>query len=87
METTAVPLLFQLGVVGVVLAWLMFRVEKRMERVELALDRLTRTQLLTLLARPDVEETVKSQVRSILAEMNVGPAGDFAAVVTAQKPL
>lgn len=86
MEPAALPVLYQLGVTGVVLAWFMFRVEKRMDRVELALDRLTRTQLLTLLARPDVEDAIKTQVRTILAEMNVGPAADLASVVAAQKP-
>lgn len=65
--------LLQAGVAGVVLAWFMLRAERRIDRVESALDRLTRAQMLTLIARADVEEMVKEQARAVLAELTVTP--------------
>jgi hypothetical protein len=63
------------GVAGVVLGWFMLRSDGRMDRVERALDRLTRAQMLTLLSRPEVEETVKVQARAVLNEM--APASPY----------
>lgn len=74
------------GVAGVVLLWFMTRSEKRLDRLEQALDRLARAQMLTLLARPDVEEVIKAQVRAILAEMGAGQPSDLASVISAQRP-
>lgn len=65
--------LLNAGVAGVVAAWFMFRAESRMKLIEAALDRLTRSQLLTLLARPDVDEPVKAEARRIYSE-TAGPA-------------
>jgi hypothetical protein len=88
MEAALSPtLMAQFGIAGVVLAWFMFRVERRMDDMRQALDRLTRAQMLTLLARPDVDEAIKSQVRSIMTEMAGGAPTDLASVISAQKPV
>ena len=86
---TLEAILLQAGVAGAVLAWFMLRAEKRFDmyedrilRVEHALDRLTRAQMLTLLARSDVDEPIKDQARAVLAELSVAPGyhGDAPAV-------
>lgn len=81
MESVALQVLVQAGVPGVVLGWFMWRSEVRMDRLERALDRMSRTQLLALLGRPDVEPAVKEQARAILAEMPpAAPVQQFAGV-------
>ena len=73
--------LLNLGAVGAVLAWVLWRLEPRLERsdqamaarferIEQALDRLTRAQLLMLISQPAVEEPVRQQAHQILEEMN-----------------
>jgi uncharacterized membrane-anchored protein YjiN (DUF445 family) len=86
MDPVIAQMLASAGVAGAVLAWFMTRTEKRLDRLEQALDRLARAQMLTLLARPDVEDAIKSQVRTILAEMNVGQPADLASMLSAQRP-
>lgn len=72
--------LIQYGVLGVVLAWLMWRVETRLDSIReqtrlsssdvtKSIDRLTRTQLLALVDRPGGDALVKEQARQILADM------------------
>lgn len=67
-----VGILLNAGVAGGMLLWFMSRAENRLERAERALDRLTRAQMLTLIARPDVEEPIKQHARLILSEMSPG---------------
>lgn len=62
--------LLNFGAVGMVLAWILVQSNPRLDRIERGLDRLTRAQMLTLLARPDTEEPVKEQVRAVLDELN-----------------
>jgi len=61
--------LLQLGGIGSVLAWMLYRSDLRMERMERALDRLTRAQMLMLISREDVDPPIKAQARAILQEM------------------
>lgn len=65
---TLSPLL-QVGAIGAVLAWMLVKTDARIERVERALDRLTRAQLLTLVSRNDVDEHVKQQAGEMLKDL------------------
>jgi len=58
------------GVAGVVLAWVLWRTDRRLERIERALDRVARAQLLALVVRPDVPEHVRAQANACLQEAN-----------------
>ena len=64
--------LLNFGAIGCVLAWMLWRSDSRQERIERALDRLTRGQMLTLISRPDVDDHVKQQARAILRELSPG---------------
>lgn len=63
----AAPLL-NVGAIGVVLAWLMWRVEPRMKANEAATDRNTRATLLLLIEIPAIAEAVKEQAQNLVAE-------------------
>lgn len=62
--------LLNFGAIGSVLAWMLWRSDARMGSIERALDRLTRAQMLTLIARPDVDDHVKRQARAVLRELS-----------------
>lgn len=68
--------LLNFGAIGSVLAWMLWRSDARQEKIERALDRLTRAQMLTLLARTDVDDHIKVQAKSLLRELNPGSQGD-----------
>ncbi len=78
MEGAVWGVLVQAGVPGIILGWFMWRAEVRLDRLTAALDRMNRTQLLHLMARPDVEEPVKKQAREILGECGPMPARQMA---------
>lgn len=61
--------LIQLGAMGIVLGWLMYRVESRLDRGERAMDRLSRALLLDLVSRSDTTEALKAQARVVLGEI------------------
>lgn len=61
--------LLNVGAVGAVLVWVLWRIEPRLDRVELSMNRLARAQMLTLIARPDVDDLVREQARDLLREM------------------
>lgn len=69
METALLQAIAPAGVAGVVLFWFMLRAESRLDRLERAIDRLSRTQLLALLDDERTSEQVRRQARAILAEM------------------
>lgn len=69
MESVALQVLVQAGVPGILLWWFMTRTERRLDSLERSIDRLSRTQLLALLADASVGEPIKMQARAILAEM------------------
>jgi hypothetical protein len=56
------------GVAGV-LAWFLWQIGPRLERVERAIDKLTRAQLLTVLGLPNSPEHVKKTVQRELDEL------------------
>lgn len=60
------------GVAGSVLTWFLWRAERRLERIERALDRLARAQMLALVSRADVAEPVRHYAESILHESHEG---------------
>lgn len=64
--------LLNFGAIGFVLAWMLWRSDARLNQIERALDRLTRAQMLTLIARPDVDDHVKRQATAILCELAPG---------------
>lgn len=63
-------LLANFGAIGVVLAWVLWRIEPQLRQLERAVDRLTRAQMLTLLALPEVEEPIKRQAQTVLRELD-----------------
>lgn len=67
--TTLLAALINYGALGTVLAWHLWRTDRRLDRLERALERWARVQLLTVLAQHDVEATVREQVRHMLAEL------------------
>lgn len=62
--------LYNLGAIGVVLGWLMWRVEPRMKSMEAAQDRATRANMLMLIAIPQVADGVKEQAQGISKEID-----------------
>jgi hypothetical protein len=67
--------LINLGAVGAVLAWFLFRSESRMERLESAVDRMTRAMMLELASRPDVSPAIKRQAAEIVEEIDLKREG------------
>lgn len=68
MEEFLKPLLTNAGVAGIILAWHLLVVGKRMSMVEEALNRLTRSNLLRLVASPGISPEVKAEVAGLLEE-------------------
>lgn len=61
--------LLNLGTGGVVLAWMMFRFERRVEGVERALNAHARAMLIEVLTRRDVPPNVALEVRELLDDL------------------
>lgn len=61
--------LLNLGAIGAVLAWFLIQLIPRLERIERALDRLTRAQMLTLISRKDAPPEVKALARDLVGEV------------------
>lgn len=62
--------LANMGGIGVMLIWFMFRHEPRMKAVEAAMDRSSRTDLLRLIASPHVAPEVKDEATAIMKEID-----------------
>lgn len=62
--------LANMGGIGVMLIWFMFRHEPRMKAVEAAIDRSSRTDLLRLIASPHVSPDVKDEATAIMREID-----------------
>lgn len=71
--------LLNLGAIGAVLAWFLVNLSPRLDRIERAIDRLTRAQMLTLLSRPDVPEGVKTLANDLVHELDRSKASQEAA--------
>ena len=68
MSIDLAPLL-NVGAVGVILAWHLFRTESRLDRMERAIDRMVRAQMIEVAAGLQVPEPVREQARAVLSEM------------------
>lgn len=62
--------LLQLGAVGAILAFFLIQTNPRLERVERALDFLSRTMLLDIVSRENIAEVNRRQAQSMLKQMN-----------------
>jgi hypothetical protein len=62
--------LLQLGAVGAILAFFLVQTNPRLERVERALDFLSRTMLLDIVSRENIPEVNRRQAQSMLKQMN-----------------
>lgn len=69
MPVDLTPLL-QVGAVGAILGWILVQTNPRLERVERALDFLSRTMLLDIVSRDGVPEVNKRQAQSMLRKLN-----------------
>lgn len=69
MPVDLTPLL-QLGAVGAILAFFLLQTNPRLERVERALDFLSRTMLLDIVSRENIPDVNKRQADSMLRQMN-----------------
>lgn len=61
--------LLNIGAVGFVLAWFMFRMEPRMRALEQAVDRNTKANLVLLLNSSESNPNVKTVAKTILQEI------------------
>src|SRR5262245_26435325 len=66
--------LLRYGVVGAVLAYVLWRIEPRLDRIDRGLAILARAQMLTLLSRRDIPEPMKDQARQVLRDIGMPEA-------------
>lgn len=72
MDGTAivVALIGLLGtVLGSVLAWMMGRIDRRIDRVDRSLERFSKAMLLEIVSRPGVALSVTREADALLADM------------------
>lgn len=69
MVPTELTPLLNVGSVGLVLAWFMFKAEPRLDAIEQAIDRNTRSNMLVIMALEHVSEPIKHQAQSMLEEI------------------
>lgn len=67
MPVDLTPIL-QTGATGAFLVWLMYQVLPRLDRIERALDFLSRVQLLDIVSRDGVPDVNKRQAESMLRQ-------------------
>lgn len=60
----------QFGVLGIVLYWFMFRLEKRMDRHSATIDDLTRSITLEILCRSNITTEIRGKADEILDRVN-----------------
>lgn len=63
--------LINLGAVGCVLAWFMFKAEPRLKGLEESIDRNTRALLLAIISIEGLSPGVKDQVNTLLKEVEL----------------
>jgi hypothetical protein len=61
--------LLNLGAIGAVLAWFLINLNPRMERLERAINRLTRAQMLSVMSRRDTPKEVKQLASDLVREL------------------
>lgn len=79
-ESTVLAQLFQVGVAGVMLAWFMYRVERKLDAFARATDRSTRAMLLLVLNLPSARETSKRAARRMIREIPTTSNAEWEAV-------
>jgi hypothetical protein len=62
--------LFNVGAIGAILAWFMFRSEPRQLAMEEAIDRNTRARMVFVMAQDHVGPAAKQQAQALLEEIN-----------------
>ncbi len=72
MEGAILPALLNVGAIGGITVWLLTRMDRKLDRMERALNRLCRTQLIEILSRPTTSETVREQATAVLKEIDNG---------------
>lgn len=60
----------QLGAVGAVLAWFLLQTNPRLERMERAIDLLSKAILLDLIGRPETQPNVRAQAEEMVRTIN-----------------
>ena len=55
--------------VGLILAFILFRLEPRLREIEASINRINRSLLIALVALPQAKESEKEQARNILKEI------------------
>lgn len=61
--------LTQFGVLGVVLAWFMFRTEARLKAIERTIDLLSNSILLKIISDEYINQATKERAKSLIAEI------------------
>lgn len=61
--------LINLGAVGCVLAWFMFRTEPRLRRMEQAIDRSSRALMIVTMSIRRLAPEIKEQAESLISEL------------------
>lgn len=61
--------LINLGAIGCVLGWFLIKLEPRLRRMEQAIDRSSRAQLMLLIGIRGIEPAVKDQAQTLLKEI------------------
>lgn len=62
------------GALGIIAGWLMFRFERRIERIEASVDRVSRALMLELVGREATSPMVRRQAQQLLAELDAARA-------------
>lgn len=70
--------LANVGAVGAVLIWFMFRAEPRLKAIEKATDRQTRSMILLTINLPSTSKQVRIMGEEILTEITEAHGGDLA---------
>jgi hypothetical protein len=60
----------QYGILGVVLAWFMFRMERKIDLHTAVINDLVRTISMELISRPSVPPVIKDQANAVLDRAN-----------------
>lgn len=66
LPATTDPLAWALALIGAVVMWFMYRVERRLDRVAQALNGFTQGMMIEVLTRRDVPPHIAAQAREVL---------------------
>lgn len=60
----------QYGILGIVLLWFMFRMEKKMDNTAATINDLAKVMTLNILSRGDIQQHVRDEAEAILSRTN-----------------